>query len=521
MIKNLKVAIPLLIIAIGVWTVHFLYFHGGYFGYDDMEYCRLAALFSSGQWIHDSQYAFRYGIVIPLMISYLMFGVGDFSNFITGLFPLCGMLLWLIYICRNLKPIFQWTAVLFFCVTPMHLMYLEKPMPDLMVAFGFFTAFCALYFQRYDPQRLKFRWQIFVSGIIITILSKETMLVFYPYFVGIAIYDFYKKQHIKFWISAVVALSLFLILYLASSYLIFGDPFIRIKAIYAGQYFSPCAYDKLPVADVLKRIGYQLWLDFVRNGLLIPLAFTVSLLRVGDKKLKFISVSFLALLLLSNFMTISYTAYVPLCPDPRHFMFIIPIGTLIVAFGTSTYSGYRFVDMAIMVIMLGIQLYLSVYFDMEHTWWLFLPLIVSTFLLFSSKIKGFFGFWLVGMVSIFIQNAQYNLKVNYTAQRELNMFAIDNLKNTKVIITDPVNTNIGNFHLKYDTLHTRFVTFKVANPDTANTEVKIYLLINGMTNYLSNTNYETLPEYIKNAEQTRPKIYNNQSGSIYSLNRPE
>ena len=39
--------------------------------------------------------------------------------------------------------------------------------------------------------------------------------------------------------------------------------------------------------------------------------------------------AFLILLLSSNFMTISFTSYVPLCQDPRHFIFLFPFAAII------------------------------------------------------------------------------------------------------------------------------------------------------------------------------------------------
>jgi hypothetical protein len=71
-----------------IYVMHFLFFHGGYFGYDDMEYCKLAGSLTQGHWVHDSQYAFRYGIVFPLAASYVIFGIHDFANFLTGFSPL-------------------------------------------------------------------------------------------------------------------------------------------------------------------------------------------------------------------------------------------------------------------------------------------------------------------------------------------------------------------------------------------------------------------------------------------------
>ena len=86
-LKYLNSPVWFLLFVILTYVLHFIFFHGGYFGYDDMEYSRLAADLTKGAYDHDTQYAYRYGIILPLAASYLTFGINDFANFLIGLLP--------------------------------------------------------------------------------------------------------------------------------------------------------------------------------------------------------------------------------------------------------------------------------------------------------------------------------------------------------------------------------------------------------------------------------------------------
>ncbi len=125
----------------------------------------------------------------------------------------------------------------------------------------------------------------------------------------------------------------FLAIYLLSYQIFLGNALARVEAIFTNRYLSACTYEIQPTAVLLQRIAYALWLDFVRHIFLLPLIFVPLRWRTATPETKFLTKSWLALLLLSNFMTISYTQYVPLCNDVRHFLFTLPIGAMVFAQG--------------------------------------------------------------------------------------------------------------------------------------------------------------------------------------------
>lgn len=91
-----------------------------------------------------------------------------------------------------------------------------------------------------------------------------------------------------------------------------GHPFARITALFSNQYFNECSYNKLPYSIVIERIYKDLWLALTRYGFLLPAGF-LFIKPLKSKSYKLIFYSAWILLLLSNFMTISYSAYVPMC----------------------------------------------------------------------------------------------------------------------------------------------------------------------------------------------------------------
>ena len=62
--------------------IQFVFFHGGYFGYDEVWYSKIAASVLTGEFTHFHLYSFRYAMFLPLALLYKIFGINDFSNFI-------------------------------------------------------------------------------------------------------------------------------------------------------------------------------------------------------------------------------------------------------------------------------------------------------------------------------------------------------------------------------------------------------------------------------------------------------
>lgn len=500
-----------------MYGFHFFFFQGGYFGFDDIEYCRLADSLLKGEYTHGSLYAHRYASILPLVIAYFILGVNDLANFIAGFSVFICTLYLVQKSIEDLNPMSRWMAALLLIFAPMYLMYIEKPMPDIIVALGFLVSFLSCFSLRFEINIFRNHTVWFCIGIIIVFLAKETFLIFYPYFIILMIIDIYYKKNLKFWKDVVLAMTFFVFLYCAYYWIFAGDPFARIQHIMAGQYVSACSYDLQPFAVTLQRIAYQLWLELSRNLYLLPLCFVPYLWTNGDIRSRFITKSYLALLLLANFMTISYTSYVPLCPDPRHHIYILPLAALVAAYGVKDIHKFSLVQFSLSMSILGILLLLHVFQAFESSWWLYIPIMLGLFAGYYRRPYFMILLFFIGFMSVFIQNCTYNKKVNYANQKLLNEFVIHQIPGFKYVITDRVNHDYGLLHSQFENESGKFVEYKSLDTFGFRSDVPKYLIINGMTTYLSNTSWDNLPEFVKTAHEKLPKVYENQSGTVYKV----
>ncbi|NJL74134.1 MAG: hypothetical protein HC892_02920 [Saprospiraceae bacterium] len=225
--------ITLLALAIAMMMVHFQFFHGGYFGYDELEYCHLAHQLIRGDFEHSNNlYAYRYVGFLPLAGSYILLGVNDFANFIVTVVAAIAILFFVLKLLPSVGFFAKGLSVLLLICNPIHLLYLEKPMPDVWVELGFLLCFYSYYRIRFTlPLNITAFSLLFVGGAVLIFLAKETFLIFYPYFLVLLVVDVFKKQRLQFWIQSISGILIFIIIYLFIYQIIFENAFARVEAI--------------------------------------------------------------------------------------------------------------------------------------------------------------------------------------------------------------------------------------------------------------------------------------------------
>jgi hypothetical protein len=505
----------LVLVASFIMVLHFLFFHGGYFGYDDIEYAQIADSIKNNTFDYrNNLYAFRWTVVVPLAFIYWLFGTNDFANALFTWIPLIAILCIVLNILKNHSFIEKLIAVLFLVFSPIHLMYLEKPMPDIWVELGFLLAYFS-YARTLENEKQHFaNALVFAAGIIILFLAKESFLIFYPFFICLFFIDIYKKRNKRYWIILISVLTLFILFYFVFFWLKTGQPLARINALFSNQYLNECSYDKLPVDVLIDRLISGFWFCVIRYGFLLPIGFLFAVKRDLSKQ-GLLLFSILCLLFLSNFMSISYSAYVPMCPDPRHFMFLLPLLAILFSNGIKSINSSNMVAFAIAIIL---QLYLSVQNQFENSWLLFLPIIVGLIVFYFTKSKFFLGIlFSIGLFAPFFQNAKYNAGLNYNAQKQLNQFILKQPLKDAIIVSDQVQVNIGNFYLKFDTLTTKYIPFDRMEKIDSTSSQPVYLIINGLTSYLSGNQWENLPVYVQEANKNSKLLLKNKGGELYSV----
>ncbi|MBK8748947.1 MAG: hypothetical protein IPM04_14245 [Saprospiraceae bacterium] len=170
-------------------------------------------------------------------------------------------------------------------------------------------------------------------------------------------------------------------------------------------------------------------------------------------------------------------------------MFILPVGALLVAHGAELSGKISKSDLIIMVVFLVLQLYISIDNTMEQTWWLFLPLTGALIAAYFGYRKWMFSFWMVGMMSVFVNNAEYNTTTDYKSQKALIFFTMDSIQHKNISLQIMSMPIIGSFHSGYDTHHEHLYIFQSFDTTALDSDISKYLIMNGMTMYLSNTNW--------------------------------
>jgi hypothetical protein len=324
--------------------VHHFIGYFGHYGFDDMHYAGIAKDFLNGVVHYDYTFSYRFTIILFTSLSYLIFGISDFSSALPSLI-VSVVILYIVYVSvrkeGTLQTILALSLTVFISTV---LFWSDKIMADIYVALF-------LLLSVYWIDRFRFRTQsnhvkmysfLFVFSMFLAFSSKETAVLFLPFPLVIFCIDVWQKRNLRFWIYSVAFGLIILAVYLIIIKLLTGDFLKRLDmlALDNQEQVYAYSYDQQPLLVLLKRIGYQLFESFLIAGIAIPFIFIISVVFSRDFKEIFkvndsyslYMVASVVLLISLNFMTISPFSYHPVPIDPRHSMFIIPIAAIAASF---------------------------------------------------------------------------------------------------------------------------------------------------------------------------------------------
>ncbi|GAB4312502.1 MAG: hypothetical protein Kow00127_03070 [Bacteroidales bacterium] len=173
---------------------------------------------------------------------------------------------------------------------------------------------------------------------------------------------------------------------------------LRFDAITANSYINPCSYDRLPFETVMRRISYEFFSLLVNHGLatglVFILAFIFSTKSAGWFQLRtscdLLILSAVILLLSANFMTVSWRSWSPMCLDPRHYLFLVPVASVPAARIIRAMFENRTTGISVLLVLLPVTVISAVIPGESYTT-PYLPLLILFLVFFFCLIGGIKG----------------------------------------------------------------------------------------------------------------------------------
>jgi hypothetical protein len=495
----------------------------GHFGYDDLHYAQIAADLLNGHIDYNDHYVFRTPLIILTYISYSLFGINDFASAIPTII-ITSLVLIIVYSVLKSKSIN--TLIIGMGLTTLSnwfIFYSDKLMPDLYVVLSVVLSLFVLYKYNFKSDKSRpFKYAFILSFVLLFgFMSKGTIILILPLLLYLFVADLIKKQNIRFWVFVAISGMLLLVLYFTVIGLLTGDALQRFKAISTNSYLNRCSYDQQSLIVLLKRIGYgffQLSIKYsFATGIIFLLSyfFSVRSFKVFslNNEFSFWFTSAVILYLSSNFMTISLASYSPMCLDPRHFLFVVPVAAIPAATLLSDYfdgrkHGFSIIGLSAVVSIISYYIAYDVFIKL----YLFLSILLFVYYFIPSRfnVKMLFVFMLI--IALAYQPYRmimYGQKVSYFKQKEIFTEILLNQKDPSIVLTNDVQKRLGKYYaLSENFNHIKFYNYEEFAIDSS-ADKQVLLFKNWYTRFLSNMRVEDLPFYAKNASDYNELIFEN------------
>jgi hypothetical protein len=501
--------------------VHHVWGYYGHYGFDDvLGYGYYAKQWADGQlfFLDAGFFSYRWGFIAPTSVFYALFGVSDW---VSAIFPTLVYLATALLVMRVLRLEKTWVpalAALIYGLDNWTLYYSDKLMADTSVALAVLLAFSAIARERFEASQSGRNAVLLVASVFWGYLSKQSILLLFPVFILLMLTDVAKGRYRHFWGYTVAGCVVVGLAYLGWIYALTGNPFERFVSVnqgvvdnlWAGQSFSFCNYAIQERSVLYYRLFAEMGLKFLDAGLALSLFLALPTLLTRrwtdlwqtETFTAYWSWVFLLSLLSANFMTTSYEAYLPICPDVRHFLMLIPLAAIVAAPAVANFAKAKRKG-AYFVFSFALATGLAFYFTDGNMRWLYgaiLGLIVLRMLMPNNKYS--LVFFIVGLIGVLVIPAYSSMrtaakKSSYVEQRALIYKHFKNKKEPALVVTNQVGRNTGWYLLGYqEHAPVQFHTYgELAALPLHGKE--IYVLTNGDMRWRSGMAYEALPRAIR------------------------
>lgn len=540
---------------LGIIAFLFVHHYAGYFGHygfdDIMGYGYYGKKWADGQFffLNEDFFSYRWGFISLTGFFYALFGVNDDASAITSSLVLLLTVLLIFKVLKREARIVGVLAVLIYVLDNWTMYYSDKLMPDTSVALATFAAFSLIYTHHFEAKEgQSFKYALLLSLVLIwAYITKQSVLLLFPVFFLLLIIDVLQKRYYKFWLYTALCCVLMGVLYLFGIYLLTGDPLARFNAVEAGlddnlgegRSFAFCNYAIQPWEVLWHRISYEMIDKFIRTGMMVSLMLSIPAI-FSQKFRDFITFktpkSYWALILIlsvlsSNFMTTSYKAYLPICPDIRHFLFLVPMAAVVAA--PVLYDFAKKKDNSLAFILVSILVFaLAKYSGIGNFEWVYtaiMGLVILRAVLpnhYFSTVGFLLGIGLAALAPI-VSSMQTANKHSYVEQRAVIYKYLKDQKEPSIVITNVIQKHFGQYLLEFnENGPVQFYDYAALPTLEFSPDTTVYVLTNGMARYMSNFSYDALPRCIKDCYENKRQasveiVYESKEVALYRLRRPE
>ncbi len=531
--KNRISEYSILLIYIVIVVLFHLFGYTGHFGFDDIHYAELASALLKGNIDYGDHYAYRFPVVIFTALSYLIFGISDFASSLPAMAITISILIIVFNILREHGPKVILIGLSLTTFSNWFLFYSDKLMPDIYVALSLIWALAVIHRYKYKSSKSKTAPYaiLFSFALFFGFMSKGTIVLILPLLLFLLSTDIIQKRDVKFWVYSLISGLAMLAIYLFTIWIFTGNVMERFDAISNNSYLNLCSYDQQSLRILLKRVFAGFFELSIYQSLATGFIFVFAALfqrnglgffRMNDS-FSFFLVSAIILFLSSSFMSISLSSYSPMCLDPRHYLFLIPVASIPASRIIAGFLKSRQYGLQIILWLFCITL-ISFFLQGQAFWKLYLPLL-ALFAIYLFLRKGIaFQYLFISLFSailllIPLDMVRYAQKVQYRARREIVKEQVLENNSDCIIITDEIQKRLLSYYTGFHKDQgRRFLSFKEFEAETAIEGDKL-LLLNWHTRYLSGMEQHDLPFYARNIPPSNELIFENRELglSIYKL----
>ena len=536
MLKKYSVKYLILLMYLTVIILHHCFGYIGHYGYDDLHYAELSTNLINGSIDYEDHYSYRFPVILITSLFYSLFGISDLTSSLPALLITFSIIIIVFSILRNssLKSLIIGLSLITF--SDSFIFYSDKLMPDIYVAFSVISALAVIHRYKYERKRKRktalLLSILFAGCLLFGFMAKGTIVLLVPLILYYIVVDIIYKRDLEFWKYSIISGIVLFTVYFLTIWLLTGDVLKRFEAIASNSYLNLCSYDKQSIEILLKRISFDFIKLSINHMLITGFIFTIAglfrkkilnLFKLDDS-FSFFLVSSIILLLSSNFMTISLTSYSPMCLDPRHYLFLIPVvsipaSSIIVQYLKNNTNAKQ------ILIALGFIGIMSYFLKNDTFWKLYFPLFILfsiySFLQKRNKYQTLFTICFVGTLFLMpLDMIKYAQKIQYRKQKEIIYNYVLDKEDDCLIITNDAQKRFLNYYSGFnENDNLQFLNYREFKFDSTNTKKKI-LLLNWYTRYLSGMDIIDIPYYAKNISSTNTLLFENKelNISIYEMN---